>query len=161
MEDKVREMGLTTLATRLKRISDKLSFSVRSMYKELGIDVEPNWYLVLLTVKENDAVAVMDLAQALGFTHQSVMTMTGKMIKRGYLTSSKDLTDGRRTIFQLTLKAEQIFPDLQSIWNKGEKILTDLVGPHQQMLSALNSFEDKLDDVSFGDRILQQLKNEA
>ena len=65
--DLIHEMGYITLATRLKRISDKMTYSTRLMYKKIKIDIEPNWYLVLILVKETPNISVMEIAKNLGF----------------------------------------------------------------------------------------------
>ena len=106
--DLVREMGYLALATRLKRISDKMTHSTRLMYRNLNVDIEPNWYLVLIIVKQNPNVSVMSIAKSLGFTHQSVITITNKMVKKNYLQVSKDENDKRKTIFNLTKKTKKI-----------------------------------------------------
>lgn len=150
-------MGLIALATRLKRISDKMAFSTRAMYKQLKIDIEPNWYLVLSLVREKPGIAVMDIAQQLGFMHQSVITMTDKMVKRDYLESWKDPDDRRRTVFQLTSKAERILPQIEHIWAIGEQVLWELVNEDPSMLHHLDVLEENLQAASFGDRILHKL----
>ena len=98
-KDLVKKLGYANLDTRLKRISDHMSHSLRSMYRNLKMDTEPNWYLVLFIVKEKPNVSVMEIAERLKFTHQSVMTMTNKMIAKGYLKSEKDTVDKRKNHF--------------------------------------------------------------
>ncbi len=50
--DFIKELGYKALDSRLKRISDRMSHDVRKFYKEFGIDVEPNWYLVLMLLQK-------------------------------------------------------------------------------------------------------------
>ncbi len=156
-KDLVKDLGFRTLGTRLKRIADKMSHSARDMYKKLGMDIEPNWYLVLTLVKENDAVSIVEIARYLGFAHQSIVSMTNKMIKRGYLLSSKDENDLRRTVVRLTPKSEEILPEIEKIWNHGEEVIAELLDNNQELLKHLDVMEHRLNESSFGDRILGKL----
>lgn len=42
--DFIKTLGYKALDSRLKRISDRMSHDVRKLYKEIDIDIEPNWY---------------------------------------------------------------------------------------------------------------------
>ncbi len=159
-DDLVQELGYANLDTRLKRISDKIAHSLRAMYRELDIETEPNWYLVLWIVQAQPEVSVMEIAQRLRFTHQSVITMTNKMITKGYLTSEKDLVDKRKTIFKLTKKAEQMMPLFTRIWEIGKEVMLDLLDQDTAIMTHLDKLESNLSKASFGERIADKLKLE-
>lgn len=156
--DLVRQLGYANLDTRLKRISDRMSHSLRAMYRDLEIDTEPNWYLVIWIVNEQPNVSVMEIATRLKFTHQSVMTMTNKMIKKGYLQSEKDPTDKRKTIFKLTSKAEEWLPQFNKIWEIGRRVMLDLLDQNTELMEHLERLENNLEQASFGQRIAEELK---
>ncbi|MEM9917339.1 MAG: MarR family transcriptional regulator [Bacteroidota bacterium] len=156
--DLVRHLGYANLDTRLKRISDKMTHSLRSMYRKLGIDTEPNWYLVLWIVQEQPNVSVMDIANRLRFTHQSVITMTNKMVARGYLQSEKSATDKRKTIFKLSKKAEDSMPLFTKIWEIGKEVMLELLEQDTAIMEHLERLETNLSASSFGERIALRLK---
>ena len=155
-EDIVRKMGIRTLATRFKRISDKISHSTREMYRSLEMDIEPNWYLVLYLLQKHRSLSAMEIGAYLGFTHQSVLTMTSIMIKRGYLSSEKDTNDARRTLFSITEKSEKIIPVLKEIWDIGEQIIQEAIEHDEELLSYLDRIEDHFNQQTFGNRILEK-----
>lgn len=157
-DDLVKHLGYANLDTRLKRISDKMSHSLRAMYRELGLDTEPNWYLVLWIVNEHPNVSVMEIATRLKFTHQSVITMTNKMITKGYLISEKDPVDKRKTIFKLTKKAEDNLPLFTQIWEIGKKVTLELLDQNTEIMNHLEQLESNLEHASFGQRIADELK---
>lgn len=152
--DLVREMGYITLATRLKRISDKMTHSTRAMYRKLKIDIEPNWYLVFTIVKENPCISVMEISEKLGFTHQSIITMTNKMVKKNYVIATKDQKDKRKTIFSITEKTFDIIPEIEQIWKYGEEVLFELIEGDISIVKHLEVLESNLEKASFGERIL-------
>lgn len=156
-DDLVRQLGYANLDTRLKRISDKMSHSLRAMYKELNIDTEPNWYLILWIVKEKPNASVMEIAHQLRFTHQSVMNITNKMITNGYLKSDKDQIDKRKTVFTLTKKAEERMPLFTRIWEIGKDVTLDLLDKNTLIMEYLDKLEYNLEQASFGERIANEL----
>lgn len=158
--DLVKQLGYANLDTRLKRISDKMSHSLRAMYRDLHIDTEPNWYLVLWIVKEKPNVSVMEIAASLKFTHQSVMKMTTKMIHKGYLQSEKDHVDKRKTIFNLTQKAEDMIPLFTQIWEIGKRVTLELLNEDTAIMQHLEQLEENLERESFGARITSELTKE-
>lgn len=155
--DLVRQLGYANLDTRLKRISDKMSHSLRAMYRDLDMDTEPNWYLVLWIVNEQPDVSVMEIASRLRFTHQSVIKMTQKMVHKGYLSRAKDITDKRRTIFRLTKKAEDRLPLFTEIWEIGKKVTYELLNRNTEIMAHLETLEALLEENSFGQRIAEEL----
>ncbi len=158
--DLVKQLGYANLDTRLKRISDKMSHSLRAMYRDLDMDTEPNWYLVLWIVNNQPNVSVMEIAKRLKFTHQSVMTMTNKMINKGYLKSEKDVIDKRRTIFKLTQKAEDSLPLFTQIWEIGKKVTLELLNENTEIMKHLEQLEINLEKASFGERIANELSSD-
>ena len=157
MEDLIRHLGYANLDTRLKRISDQMSHSLRAMYRNLNIDTEPNWYLVLWIVDHQPNVSVMEIADKLRFTHQSIMTMTNKMINKGYLQSEKDMVDKRKTVFKLTKKAQDNLPLFTEIWEVGKKVTLDLLDSNTEIMMHLERLEANLQKASFGERIAEEL----
>ncbi|CAM1361309.1 conserved hypothetical protein [Tenacibaculum sediminilitoris] len=154
--DLVREMGYIALATRLKRISDKMTHSTRLMYRNLNIDIEPNWYLVLVIVQQTPNISVMEIAEKLGFTHQSVITITNKMVKKEYLQVSKDEKDKRKTVFNLNQKAVEILPKIEQIWGYGKEVIYELLNEDISIIEHLEVLESNLEKASFGERILEK-----
>lgn len=150
-------MGYIALATRLKRISDKMSHSTRLMYKQIDMDIEPNWYLVLILVKEKPNISVMEIAKSMGFTHQSVNTITSKMMKKGYLKISKDTKDKRKTVFNITSKSIDALPEIEKVWGIGKKVIYELLDEDITILKHLDTLESNLDKTSFGQRIIDKL----
>ena len=160
MEDFVKKIGVGAFDARLKRMADAMTYSIRAMYKTLNIDIEPNRYLVLTLIKNIKSISVVEIAQRMGFAHQSIDNITKKMISSGYLIRYKDVKDKRRTIFELTNKAEDILPQLENIWNIGEDIFQDIVPNSEVILNQLELIEEELKKSSFGDRIVAKLNKD-
>jgi len=155
--DLIRHLGYANLDSRLKRISDKMTHSLRAMYKKLDMDVEPSWYLVLFILDSVPNSSVMDISQRLKFTHQSIHVMTDKMVAKGYLIKTKDEHDKRKTVFNLTQKAKQNLPYFTEIWEAGKVATYELLSEDTSIMQHLETLESNLEQKSFGARIIEKL----
>lgn len=48
-------LGVTA---RIKRLSDTFFYSIKELYKQLGITIEPSWHLVFLILKDQKNIHV-------------------------------------------------------------------------------------------------------
>ncbi|MDG4653120.1 MarR family winged helix-turn-helix transcriptional regulator [Chryseobacterium arthrosphaerae] len=154
--DFIKELGYKALDSRLKRISDRMSHDVRKFYKEFGIDVEPNWYLVLMLLQKKGEISITDIAEPLGYSHPSVVVIVKKMTDKGYLLIKKDRTDKRKQIISLSPKAIEMLPQLEKIWDSCEKAILQLLSEDLTILSYLDSIDQELKSESFYNRFRQQ-----
>jgi DNA-binding MarR family transcriptional regulator len=157
-QDIIQQLGYIALPSRLKRISDKMAHSARQMYRQLGMDVEPNWYPVLLLVKDQPGISVTELAAQLKFTHQSVMALTQKMSRKGYLKSGKDKIDARKLVFKLSRKGREVLPQVEAVWAAGQRALDDMLHGDTQLMQYLDRLEAEMEAEGFGERIMGHLE---
>lgn len=154
--DFIKELGYKALDSRLKRISDRMSHDVRKFYKEFGIDVEPNWYLVFMLLQKKGEVSITDIAGPLGYSHPSVVVMIKKMTEKGYLIIKKDGTDQRKQMISLSPKAVEMLPELEQIWDSCEKAILKVLSEDLSILSYLDTIDQQLKNESFHDRFKQE-----
>ncbi len=154
--DFVNELGYLAIATRLKRISEAMVHSGRDMYKSLGMDIEPNWYLIFRLLQKYDQLSVMEMTAKLHFSHPSVISLVNKMEANGYLESAPDKKDSRKRQFRLSEKAHSNIPEFEKVWTAGtigvEKLFTD-----NSFLDQLESIEIQLSQSDFKERTLNEL----
>lgn len=147
--DFIKELGYKALDSRLKRISDRMSHDVRKFYKEFGIDVEPNWYLVFMLLQKKGEISITDIAEPLGYSHPSVVVIVKKMMEKGYLLIKKDKTDKRKQIISLSSKAVDMLPQLEQIWDSCEKAILRLLSEELGIFSYLDGIDLELKKESF------------
>src|SRR5215467_12427565 len=102
--DFLKDLGSIAVVTRLKRISDTMLHDGRRMYKELGMDIEPNWFAIFKLLERHGSLGVTEIADRLGLAHPSIISIVNKMIKAGYLNESKAVDDNRKRLLTLTTK---------------------------------------------------------
>ncbi len=140
-------MGFTA---RMKRMNEKIASSTVEHYTRMQLEIEPNWHVVFLLLKEKKRLTVTEMASSLGFSHPALIKITQKMKSKGYLERHKDSNDGRKTQLQLSKKGESALAHLEAEWQKIEEILKELVPA--DFLKQLNYLEMAFDERSFRER---------
>lgn len=155
-KDFLNSLGLLGFVTRLKRLSDAMLHDGRRLYKELGIDIEPNWFVVFKLLEKHGELTVTEIADKIGFAHPSVISIVNKMIKHKYLEEKRNGFDNRKRILYLTPKAKEKMPEFEKIWNAGvggmKKMLEDL-----DALTFLELVEQRVNEKGFKNRTLAEI----
>lgn len=158
-EDFIKELGYKALDSRLKRISDRISHDIRKLYKEINVDVEPNWYLIFMLLQKNEKVSISYIAEHLGYAHPSVVVIVKKMAEKGYLKTENDKVDKRKQIITLTDKANKLMPKLEILWNSCEMAIFNIIGKDLSILKYLDDIDFELQKTSFHNRFKQEYLN--
>lgn len=157
MKDFAKELGCLGFSMRMKRLTDALMQDGKRMYKELGLDIEPNWYVVFRLLNTHGELSVTQISERVGLAHPSVITLTNKMIKAGYLSSTQSKTDSRRRMLTLTDKANEALPKFEKVWNAGDLgVRKALEGT--QFIRDLEVLEERYATKGFRERTLNELK---
>jgi len=159
-EDFVSQLGYLSMAARMKRLSDHILHSARQFYKAEGIDIEPNWYLVFLLLKERQCLSITEIGEELQFSHPSVITMVRKMRDNGYLKCTTDPKDSRRQLVKLSPKAMEKLPEYERIWQAGEKSIRALFKGQTDFLDQLDLLQRLYKEKDFKTRTQNELQHE-
>ena len=155
--DFLAELGFLSFVTRLKRLSDKMLHDGRRLYRELGMDIEPNWYAVFKLLDKYGPKTVGDIAESIGFSHPSVVSIVNKMVKAGYLEAEKSDGDNRRRIMKLSRKAIVLLPEFEKVWEAGTAGMKRML-PETDALAFLKLLEDRMAEGGFKERTLESYK---
>ncbi len=153
--DFIKDLGYKALDSRFKRISDRMAHDVRKLYKELGIDVEPNWYLVFMLLQKRGTISMVTIAEALGYAHPSIVALVKKMAEKDYVKIKKDEVDKRKQMISLSPKAIKLLPTLEQIWHSCEQAILELLAKDLTILQYLDDIDTALKNTSFHQRFKQ------
>lgn len=156
--DFIKELGYKALDSRFKRISEKMAYSVKKLYKDLDHDIEPNWYLVFMILRDKGALSLVDIAESLGYSHPSIVITVKKMNSSGYLIVKKDESDKRKQIVSLSPKAIKLMPEFEILWNSCEAAILNVLQEDLSILGYLDNIESALEETSFYYRFKQEYK---
>lgn len=154
--DFIKTLGYKAFDSRLKRISDRMSHDVRKLYKEIDIDIEPNWYLIFMLLQNRGEISIADIAESLGYSHPSVVIIVKKMSEKDYLHMQKDKDDKRKQLVSLSSKATEILPELELIWQSCESAILKLLSDDLSIFSFLDDIDAELKANSFYNRFKQE-----
>ena len=154
--DFLRELGTISFVTRLKRISDAMIHDGRKVYKHLGHDIEPNWFVIFRLLEKYGEMTVTEIADKIGFAHPSVIAIVNKMLRKGYLTEKKSTADSRKRILSLTPKARKKLPEFERVWDAGTAGFKRMLDS-SDAFAFLDSLEDKINEKGFRKRTLEEI----
>ena len=104
-----------------------MSYSVKKLYKENKVEIEPHWYLIFMLLKENETMSIVEIAEHLGYAHPTLVITVKKMSSKGYLIVEKDEFDKRKQMISLSEKAIDSLPKFEVLWNSCEAAILDIL----------------------------------
>jgi len=155
----IDESGILALSTRLQRLSEQLRKDGALLYKEYGIDFEPKWFPVIYTLYHKEVLSVVEIANEIGYTHPSTISLLKELEKQKLIKSKKDKIDERKRLLQLTPKGQELIEKMKPVWSVMTSVLSDIADNQNNLLQAINEAENKILHQSFLQRALQ-LKSE-
>jgi MarR family transcriptional repressor of mepA len=154
----IDESGILAISTRLQRLSEQLRKDGALIYKEFGIDFEPKWFPVMLTLHHKKELSIVEIANEIGYTHPSTISLLKELEKKQLILSKKDKQDERKRLIEVTAKGEALVEQMKPVWELIKKVLGDIADNKNNLLAAINEAETKIAEQSFYQRALQ-MKN--
>ncbi len=161
--DLITDLGELALASRLKRLSDRLLRDVSRVYRELDAPFEARWFPLLRALLEESPQGVTQVARALGLTHPAVNQLAGEMARAGLLLAAKDRRDERRRLLRLSKRGRDMATRLAPVWEEirgaNHELLAEarVAGGHD-LLAALAATEAALDGRGMHARVAERLR---
>ncbi|WP_343745973.1 MarR family transcriptional regulator [Chitinophaga sp.] len=150
----VNELEELALATRLKRLSERLSQDISRIYKESGLDFEARWFLILELLVRQKQLSVTEISEALQLTHPAVVQFVDQLLAQGLIKTTADSRDKRRRLISLSAAGKQmhrkISPLLNVIREENRKWLEQASA---SLLTVMGELERALDEKSMYKRV--------
>ncbi len=154
----INEAGILAISTRLHRLSEQLRKDGALIYKAFGIDFELKWFPVIFTIYQKKVASVVEIANEIGYTHPSTITLLKELEKQKLIQWQKDKQDERKRLFMLTSKGRELIEKMKPVWELMSTVLGDIADNKNNLLKAIDEVEEKIANQSFYQRALQ-LKN--
>lgn len=154
----INESGILALSTRLQRLSEQLRKDGALIYKEFGIDFEPKWFPVIFTLHHKKILSVVEIANEIGYSHPSTISLLKELEKQKIIISKKDKFDERKRLIELSPKGLDLIEKMQPVWELISTILGEIADNNNHLLRAIEEAEEKLATQSFLQRAIQ-MKN--
>lgn len=154
----INEAGILAISTRLHRLSEQLRKDGALIYKAFGIDFELKWFPVIFTIYKKEIASVVEIANEIGYTHPSTITLLKELEKLELIQWEKDMQDERKRLFKLTQKGQELIDKMKPVWELMSQILGDITDNTNNLLMAIDEAEEKIANQSFYQRAMQ-IKN--
>lgn len=152
MMNVIDELGILAIATRLQRLSDQLRKDGVLIYKANGIDFEPKWFPVIYTLHLRSVLSVVEIANEIGYTHPSTISLLKELEKVKLIRSKKDKTDERKRLIQLTPKGQELIEQMKPVWDVMIAALTELTATQNNLLLAIGEVEEQMKRLTMLER---------
>ncbi|RXM41503.1 MarR family transcriptional regulator [Chryseobacterium sp. CH21] len=151
----INEAGILAISTRLHRLSEQLRKDGAMIYKAFGIDFELKWFPVIFTIYKKGTAGVVEIANEIGYSHPSTITLLKELEKLKILEWKKDINDERKRLFLLTSKGTELIEKMKPVWELVTIVLSEIADNENNLLKAIDEAEEKIASQSFYQRALQ------
>ncbi|RZK49691.1 MAG: MarR family transcriptional regulator [Pedobacter sp.] len=152
--DLIKDLAELALATRLKRLSERLSVDVSKIYKESEVSIEARWFLLLHILEKNKVMAITEIADALQLSHPAIVQMVNELSEKKLITTKSDKNDARKRLISLSPLGKKnlakLAPILASIAQENKRWIAEA---EADILTTLEQLEKALDEQSMYQRI--------
>jgi len=160
VNDLFRELGPLVLASRLRRLSDRLYRDISRLYRELDLDMEARWFPIIYVLSDGEPASVTEIAARIGMTHPAVHQIVNAMGRAGLVDSQTDDQDQRRRLLRLTPKGDRTVRDLQPLWSRIDSEIDTLIRDSGgTLLDSVERIERSLDEKEFLERMRPGLES--
>jgi DNA-binding MarR family transcriptional regulator len=154
----IDEAGILAIATRLTRLSDNLRKDGQLIYQAYGVDFEPKYFPVVFVLYAKPPLNVVQIAEEIGYSHPSTISLLKDLEKKGLVESKKDLQDERKRMVRLTAKGRALVKKIQPVWQIMIHALNDLLATENNLLATITEVERRMDEQSFYQRARKAMK---
>jgi GNAT superfamily N-acetyltransferase len=158
--DFIKDLGYLAVATRMKRLTERLMKGAGEVYKSLGIDFEPRYFAVFYLLSQSkEPLSISEIAAGLKISHPAVIQTTQLLLKKKLIISAQDKIDRRKRLLTLSKKGMRMAEDMRPIWDDFVKATVDLFESTEvDILDTYQKIEDALDENEISERILKRIK---
>ncbi|MES2379123.1 MAG: MarR family transcriptional regulator [Bacteroidota bacterium] len=148
----IYESGILAIATRMQGLAERMRKDGLLIYKAHGIDFEPKWFPVIYTLYFKSQLSVVELANEIGYSHPSTISLLKELEKLKMIKSGKDKTDERKRLVQLTEKGRSLIEKMKPVWQVMIAAATQLIDTENNLMKAMAEVEQQMEIQSFYQR---------
>jgi len=156
-----RQSGFLIFGSRLKRIGDMFINDVNKIYKSHNINFDASWFPVFYLLSQKQEVSIKEIAEDLNVSHSAISQLISSLQQKGFIKSVVSKEDARHKVITFTAKGEKLLEKIQPVWKALQEAMDELMASatvSRQILNALKSIEDNIQQQSIFDRIENHLK---
>ena len=115
--DYLAELSALGIASRLRRLLQRLLNDGERVYRSQNLDFKPKWFPVFYLLSNRSPLTVTKIAQLLSISHPSAIETVSELVAVGLVNSRRCDMDRRCLELSLTDKGEQLHSELLPVWD--------------------------------------------
>jgi DNA-binding MarR family transcriptional regulator len=148
----IDESGILAIATRMQRLAERMRKDGAQIYQAHGIDFEPKWFPVIYTLYHKKQLSVVELSAEIGYSHPSTIGLLKELEKLKVIQSTKDKTDERKRLVQLTAKGKSLTAQMEPVWQVMIAATAQLINTQNNLMKAVEEVEQQMEIQGFYQR---------
>lgn len=148
------------IGSRLRMLTEKITEDAAQIYKMYNVDLQPKWFPVFYVLSNGEQKTITAIAKEIGHSHPSVSRIIREMSKKGFVTETKDKSDGRRNVVGLSQKGIDVNNKVQAQYKDVNEVIEDIISQTRHDLwQAIEEWEYLLEEKSLLRRVQEKLKD--
>lgn len=157
----IRDLGLLSLATRIKTLGESMLTDGQFIYSGLGVNFQPRWFGVFYILQEHGELPVTEVSSRVGLSHPAIIKIVESMEEAGLIDSSRNNRDARKRMIALSSKAKNLLPKLQPIWQALEAEQIEFYKKLGiNILDVLSKIENELETKPVSQRVHERVRSQ-
>lgn len=155
----VKSLGEVALSSRIRQFNEKLYSEGVLVYKKLGINFEPKYFLIFMLLKKHGSLTIGDMSAETGLTQPAITQLINSLYKKKLVSFKKDMDDSRKKIVSLSLSGKALLKKLLPVWKSFDLTIKQLFKESGvNLLKNIEIIETHFEKKSLHIRILNNLK---
>ena len=156
--DYIKELGSLAIASRMKRIVEKLNHDVKTIYQSEKIDFEPLLMPILKLLENKGPLQVTQIADCLGISQPASTQLCNLLEKKKLLVSKTRKEDQRSKEVSLNHDGIVIIQRLSPVWHEIQRAVDDMINNSDNLLVAIEAFEKQYNSKPLRERVMEELE---
>lgn len=154
-EDFLNGLGELALASRLKRLSEKMMVDAKDVYRHFDVKAQPKWFPIFALLNEKKKVSVVQAAKLLRLSQPAISQFCKQLEAKSLVSIVVSNEDSRKKYISLSKKGEVEVEKMRLMWNAVGKAAKQLCEQDDNdFFKSLLTFENALNEHSLLDRIM-------
>ncbi len=117
----INSLGEVALSSKIRQFNEKLYAEGVMVYKKLGINFEPKYFLIFMLLKKHGSLTIGDMSVETGLTQPAITQLINSLYKKKLVSFKKDTEDSRKKIVSLSLNGKSMLKKLIPVWDSFDK----------------------------------------
>jgi len=151
--------GIMAIGSRLRMLTEKITDDSAWIYELYGMDLKPKWFPVFFILSGGGTMTITSIAKEIGHSHPSVSNIIKEMVSHGYIKESKDISDGRRNMVELSEKGNKVAKEMNDQYMDVTAAIETISGQTKHNLwKAIEEWEFLLSEKTLLRRVMEEKK---